>query len=50
MPLYRPNTQLQVVMVLSNGDYLVQESGKPDNQWVIPKATFDTFYESIPNT
>lgn len=50
MPYYRPATQLEVVMVLSNGDYLVQEVGKPDNQWVIQKINFTNYYEAIPNT
>lgn len=50
MAYYRQNTQLEVVQVLSNGDYLVQVVGHPENQWVIQQSVWTSMYEAIPGT
>ena len=44
-PKYKKITLLEVVNVLSNGDYVVQNEGDPSDQWIIPKATFEGTYK-----
>ncbi len=44
---YRQKGILEVIQVLGNGDYLVQNAGDPSTTQIIPKVFFELTYEQI---
>lgn len=49
MRKYMKTTLLELVERTNEGDYLVQNEGKPEDQWIIPKKVFETTYMEAPS-
>lgn len=47
MEKYCKTALLELIKVLPNGDYFVQNEGDPSDQWTIPKATFESTYKKV---
>ena len=48
---FRKTQLIEVVGLTNNGDVVVQNQGKPEDQWKIERAIFDSTYEpAFPNT
>jgi hypothetical protein len=47
MRKFRKNTLLELLKILPNGDYVVQNEGDSTDIWTIPKATFESTYDEI---
>lgn len=47
MKRYRKTAIIELIEVLDNGDYLVQNADHPSDRWVIPKLTFESTYEEV---
>lgn len=45
--IFKKNTLLELVAVLEDGSYLVQNYGDSSDRWVIPKATFESTYDEV---
>lgn len=50
MSKYQKKTLLEVVKRTPEGGYLVQNEGNPSDQWVIPKDTFESTYQEVPDS
>lgn len=47
LPQYRIKAILELVMLLPNGDALVQNLGDSTNQWIIPGSIWSMNYEVV---
>lgn len=47
MKKYRKTQMIEVTEVLPNGDVWVRNVGDDSDNWIIPKAVFESTYEEV---